>query len=460
MKFFQTLFFIIWSFSFLQAQTIPSFDMNDPAINKKGKISFSSLEGFTFHGNLAPVMFSNDSLPARIGFINRKGRLLVPAQFDKTDATANGYFIVGKDGRYGLLNPEGEILIYPKYKEFKIQGNQTLAGNHFYLWEVRDSLNNILESFSADSVIAESSSEYRYFLNDKSFISKHKAKGSIIATAGPEEISVKSNFPYITWEYRGKVAYENSDCNLVVPPVYDSVRYIPSDSIFIVFWKDKIGFLENDGTEIMPLTNKYKRIYDFSDGRVRILKEGRYGFLDRFGNVRVSPQYENAQDFSEGYAAVFLTGKWGFVDKDEKLAVQPFYSEVRPFTYGTARVRERNKWSFVNTAGKRINSTPYDEILPADNKKWLIVIDKKYGLADSSGKEILGPKYQIIKELNNGYIIVKKNGKWGVLDYKENFVIPIEYDAMAYDQFNNYFLTGSVGSAELINISESGKGNK
>jgi hypothetical protein len=438
---------------------IPTFDMNDPAINKKGKITFSSLKEFVFHGNLAPVMLSNGSSPALIGFINKKGKLLVPAQFDKTDAVSDGYFIVRKNGRYGLVNPEGEILIDPQFKELKVQDNQTLTGKDFYLWEVRDSLNNILESFSADSLIAESASEYRYFLNDQSFLSKHKAKRHVVDTVS-EKVSLKNNFPYITWEQKGKVAYENSDCNLVVPPVYDSVRYISSDSIFIVFWKDKIGFLENDGTEIMPLSSKYQKIYNFSDGRVRIMKEGRYGFLDRFGNVRVSPQYENARDFSEGYAAVFLTGKWGFIDKDEKLVVQPFYSEVKPFTYGTARVKEKSKWSFVNTVGKKINSSPYDEILPAANKKWFIISEKKYGLADSTGKEMLGAKYEIIKDLNNGYIIVRKNGKWGILDYNENFVIPIEYDAMGYDQFNNYFFAGSAGGTEVINISRSGKGSR
>jgi hypothetical protein len=457
MKFFQVIIFHLWAFSFLEAQTIPSFDINDPAINKKGKISFSSVQGFTFHGDLAPVMLSNGSLPAYIGFINRKGKLLVSAQFDKADAAKNGYFIVRKNGRYGLVNPEGEIVIETQFKELKFQDNENLAGKDFYLWEVRDSLNNGLESFSADSLIAESSSEYRYFLNDQSFVSKHKAKEIRVITV-PEKKSVKNDFPYITWEHKGKVAYEDFDCNLIVPPVYDSVRYIPSDSIFIVFWKGKIGFLENDGTEIMSLNNKYKKIYNFSDGRVRIMKEGRYGFLDRFGNVRVSPQYENVQDFSEGYAGVFLTGKWGFIDKDEKLVVQPFYSEVRPFTYGVAQVREKSKWSFVNTVGKRINSSPYDEIFPAENKKWFIVSNKKYGLADSAGKEILGTKYEIIRDLNNGYIIVKKNGKWGVLDDKENFVIPVEYDAMGYDPFNNYFFAGSAGSTRVINISKSGKG--
>jgi hypothetical protein len=455
MKFFQATVFIIWSFSFLQAQTIPAFDMNDPAINKKGKISFSSLQEFTFHENLAPVMLRNGSSPAMIGFINRKGKLVVPAQFEEVSRTENGYFLIKNSGKYGLVNPAGEIEVDARFKELIFQDYQTVRAKRFNMWQVKDSLNKALEIFLADSLIAESDSEYRYFINERSFVSKHEAKRPIVVPE-PVKINLKNDFPFITWEYKGKTAYEDLNCNLIVPPVYDSVKYIPSDSIFIVYWKGKIGFLEKDGTEIMPLTSRYQKIYHFSSGRIRIIKDGRYGFLDRFGNVRVSPQYEKAQDFSEGYAAVFLTGKWGFIDMNEKLVVQPFYSEVRPFSYGTAQVREKNKWSFVNTEGIKINSAPYDEILPAGNKKWLIISNKKYGLADSTGREILGTKYESINDHNNGYITVRKNGKWGVLDYKENFVIPIEYDAMGYDQFNNYFFAGLAGDEELI-IIKSGK---
>jgi hypothetical protein len=452
MKFFQWIFFLFSALSGIKAQTIPAFDSNDPAIHKKkDKIIFSSVKEFTFQGELAPVILRNGSDKGLIGFVNRKGKLVVPAQFESIGEVRNGNFIVSKNGKYGVISKSGEIVLDYKYKELKFKNDKEIVAKNFYLWQVNDSLNKNIESFYADSILAESDSMYRCYVNDWSFLSKHKVN-PVIFFRQPEKVLIKNNFPYSTWEHKGKVAYENSDCNLIVPPVYDSVKYISSDSIFIVYWKNKIGILENDGSEIMPLTNKYQKIYNFSSGRAKILKDGRFGFLDRFGNVRVSPQYENAQDFSEGYTAVFLAGKWGFVDRNENLIVQPFYSEVKPFFHGTARVKEKNKWSFVNSEGIKITTTPYDEIIPAEYNKWFIVSNKKYGLADSSGHEILGTKYELIRDLNNGYIIVKKNGKWGVLNYQENFVLPIKFDCMRYDQFNNFFLSGMEGKEELINI--------
>ena len=459
MKFFQVIFFLFCAVFGTSAQTIPAFDLNDPAIHKKDKIVFSSIEKFAFQGDLAPVIIKSGFGNGLIGFVNRKGRLAVPAQFESIGEVRNGNFIVSKNGRYGLINPSGEILLDYKYKELKFQSGKTILAQNFYHWQVKDSLNKIMEKFDADSILAESDSTYRCYVNNQSFLSTHKGR-RVLYFVQAQKSFIKNLPPYTTWEYKGRIAYENSDCNLVVPPVYDSVKYIPSDSIFIVYWKNKIGILENDGSEIMPLNNKYQKIFNFYNGRAKILKDGRYGFLDRFGNVRVSPQYENVQDFSEGFSAVYLAGKWGFVDRNENLIVQPFYSEVKPFSHGTARVKEKNKWSFVNSQGSKITTTPYDEIIPAEYYKWIIVSNKKYGLADSTGHEILGPKYESIRDLDNGYIIVKRNGKWGVLDYHENFVIPIEYDRMAYDQSNNYFFAGMAGKEELINIGSKNREEK
>jgi hypothetical protein len=452
MKFFQVIIFLIFAVIDIQAQSIPGFSLSDPAINnRKDEMVFTSLEKFTFQGKLAPVILKNNSGNGFIGFINRKGKLVVPAQYDSIAEVRSGHFIVSKNGKYGLLNQSGEMAIDCKFKEIKFKDDEKALARNFYTWLVKDSLNKNIERLEADSIVAESDSIYRNYVNLRTFLSSHKPRHTLVSKK-PEKTVVKNNFPYITWEYKGKVAYENFECNLVIPPVYDSVKYISSDSIFVVYWKNKIGLLENDGSEIMPLTSKYQKMYDFHDGRAKILKDGRYGFIDRFGNVRVSPQYEKVRDFHESFAAVFLAGNWGFIDRNENLIVQPFYSEVQPFSHGVARVKEKNKWSFVNSQGIKITTTPYDEIIPAEYNKWYIVSNNKSGLADSSGHEILGPKYELIRDLNNGYIIVKRNGKWGVLDYKENFVIPIEFTRMGYDPFNNYFFAGTEGYEELIII--------
>src|SRR4051812_44303591 len=100
MKFLQVIFFLFYAVSGIQAQTIPVFDLEDIAIYKKGKIVFPSTEKFTFQGNLAPVILKNNSGQKLIGFVDKKGRLAVPAEYEGVGEVRNGNFIVSKGGRY------------------------------------------------------------------------------------------------------------------------------------------------------------------------------------------------------------------------------------------------------------------------------------------------------------------------------------------------------------------------
>jgi hypothetical protein len=45
-----------------------------------------------------------------------------------------------------------------------------------------------------------------------------------------------------------------------------------------------------------------------------VMKQGKYGFIDRTGNLVIAPRFENAGGFFAGRALVQLGGKWGYID--------------------------------------------------------------------------------------------------------------------------------------------------
>ena len=55
-------------------------------------------------------------------------------------------------------------------------------------------------------------------------------------------------------------------------------------------------------------------------------KDGKYGFVDKEGNVVVDYIYDDATQQNEyGFAGVKKDGKWGVVDKQGKLLQEPTY---------------------------------------------------------------------------------------------------------------------------------------
>jgi hypothetical protein len=460
MRLFVLLFLLIFSIrSFAQKDslgTIPAFYKIDPRIYVKGKmeIPVSLLKTTPSFGNLIPVKIIDTSGQNvfRIGFVDKKGRFIIPPELLGYGKISGRFMVIFKQSGAGIINDEGNTVLDAKYKSIEFVNDNTVRVKNFTTWQVRNELNLIKAEYTADSLYSEGQSIYQPFINgaiNGSYSFPENDRKENKRKDFQRKDSDQTNyFKFI--KYKNKTGVENLECNIIIPPVYDSIHYIHSDSIFIVYWKKMIAIMDKDGSEFLPLTEKFQKIFTFNDGRARMLRNGKYGFIDRIGNIHISPQYPSAYDFSENVAAVMIAGKWAFVDKEENIVVQPFYQEVRNFQYGTARVKEKNKWFFINKEGKKITAAPYDEIMPAKYKRWILVSKNKYGLADSTGNEMLAPNYEMLEDLNNGYFIVKKLNKWGVLDYKQNFVIPIEFDAMDYDKGNKYFLAGTMGKEELI----------
>ena len=84
---------------------------------------------------------------------------------------------------------------------------------------------------------------------------------------------------------------------------------------------------------------------------------GRYGYLDRTGEIAISPIYAEASDFSEGLAAAAIrngaTLEWGFINPDGKWIISPTFSnKPGDFHEGLAVVKKKNgKHVYIDKAG-------------------------------------------------------------------------------------------------------------
>lgn len=76
----------------------------------------------------------------------------------------------------------------------------------------------------------------------------------------------------------------------------------------------------------------------------RIIKNGKFGFIDKKGNVVIEPKFDDVQDFSEDLALVTLNKQKVFIDKTGKLVIEPKdFEPINGFTNGLARGNVINK---------------------------------------------------------------------------------------------------------------------
>ena len=201
---------------------------------------------------------------------------------------------------------------------------------------------------------------------------------------------------------------------------------------------------------VWVISPQYDYTWEFSESlaavRVGDWKTGKWGFIDKTGEVVVPPQYDSAGSFREGLAMVMIedeeTEKWGFIDNTGKEIVPPQYDDAGSFREGLAAVMVEGKWGFIDTTGKEIISPQYDNVYSFRNglamvmvgdadrpDVWDVFDDQKWGYIDKTGTEVVPIEYDRVGEFHEGRACVIKDGKLGFVDETGAVVIPLTYES-------------------------------
>ena len=175
-------------------------------------------------------------------------------------------------------------------------------------------------------------------------------------------------------------------------------------------------------------------VYDF---------RGKYGYVDRKGNVVIEPQFDNAKSFSEGLAWAEKDGKSGYIDCTGTFVIELDALDGEPFTEGLARVRMNRKddlscvFDIINNKGELIvdgQQFDYDyftcfnpgfDLMPEGMA--VVKKDGKYGVLDNNGNQIVAPKFDHCRGFSDGLAWVKTEGKWGCIDKNGKMVINTDF---------------------------------
>lgn len=112
---------------------------------------------------------------------------------------------------------------------------------------------------------------------------------------------------------------------------------------------DKSLIRESDGRHYALINKQGKVCIPFGkydkikggvyDNLIPVCKQGKWGFSDPNGNIKIKIQYSDVRHFSEGLAAVKKDGKWGYIDTKGEEKILFKYVDAYPFKNGVAVVR-------------------------------------------------------------------------------------------------------------------------
>ncbi|MBP5515767.1 MAG: TonB family protein [Bacteroidales bacterium] len=80
---------------------------------------------------------------------------------------------------------------------------------------------------------------------------------------------------------------------------------------------------------------------------------GKYGYIDKTGNIVIKPQFDGAGGFNDGLAPIKVGDKWGYINTTGKIAIKPQYKFAWVFSEGLAVVQNQiTEWGYIDKTGK------------------------------------------------------------------------------------------------------------
>jgi hypothetical protein len=177
-----------------------------------------------------------------------------------------------------------------------------------------------------------------------------------------------------------------------------------------------------------------------SEGLRVIKRDGKFGFIDDRGRLRIANRYEDASSFSEGLAAIKIRGKWGFINREERIVIQPAYEAVSSFSKGVAHVRQKGKFGLLQANGTLVLPTRYDSVGILKYGWLLLKQGEHFGLADAEGNIVLQTKFEYIDVVTENQFVVKQFEKYGMINAQGLSMIPLHFDALYFDETGKRYI--------------------
>ena len=174
---------------------------------------------------------------------------------------------------------------------------------------------------------------------------------------------------------------------------YDYVAYYSSDTFFFVKKNDKIGLCNGKGVEVVPTI--YDDIYSISDGKIKVTKDNKQGYLDAKTFKAIIPcEYDYIYSKSGGTIKVEKGDKKGLIDANTYEVLVPceytyFYSE----SDGLIKVEKGDKIGFLNAKTyKLVTPCIYDYVYSPSGGLIKVEIGNKTGYLNMDGSVARSPQ--------------------------------------------------------------------
>lgn len=374
----------------------------------------------------------------------------------------NEYIKVGSDGKFGVMDKDGNSIMPLKYDDIVIYNDSNfIAVKKGEKWGFSDYKGNLLINAKYDEVTQFSEnnlsavrigSKWGYInTKGKEVIALKYDSASKFAENGIALVSIDSEYTYI-----------NNKGEKVLDVSYDELGEFSDSGYASVSKNAKYGVIDSNGKEVITPLYDTSVLFD-NNGYAIVIKDDIYGVINKKGNEVIPTEYEyiiptatifNSKDLSSDFSSIImrvfieqLSGNFGvFDDRDVAIVVkdslaglinskgdiiiEPQFNKLQVFHESDVVLAyDGLLYSYYDLKGNKLmNGYTFLETNGFYNDYAVVSSDLKWGFVDKNGKYIIEPTYKkALAFSKNGLAAVETDKGYGYINKKGEMVIEPKY---------------------------------
>lgn len=266
-------------------------------------------------------------------------------------------FVLEKTKKFGIANSEGKLVLPVEYTDLELKGKYIYVKKDENKY-VYDKDGNSVNIDYNKSILDTTNDNYKItitVINDKNLYGVIDANNKQIIEEKYSYIEYAYDNYFIACGDDGKLGIIDSNSNVVVSLSNDVVEKVQGKDVI------QISNLLTNTTSIY--SSKMKQVIELTNANIqnekdyiKVYNEKGLKYLDKEGNI-----IEASEIFENKLFTVEQNGKWGFKDKVGDVKIEPQYQKVTDFNkYGYAGIKKNDKWGVINENGEIILEPSYE----------------------------------------------------------------------------------------------------
>lgn len=254
------------------------------------------------------------------GIVNKEGKIKIPTEY--TNISFGGIYVnADKGGEFVLLDLNGNTI----ENQDIVTKLLTKDGKHYIVAD-KNEMYDIIDA-NGESMI-ENSYAYMEEIEPNYFVVGNNNKNGIIDLSGRALVDLKYNSIFHidgTDLLQANIADTNTISlinkkTMQILATMDNASVEIDDSYIRLYSDKESKYFSDTGKELItrdvfPNNELYAKEVD-----------GKWGFADRSGNIKVECKYDMVTEFNEyGFAGIKKNGKWGSINSKGEIVQEPKY---------------------------------------------------------------------------------------------------------------------------------------